>query len=240
MEAQKTVLAVDDDPAVLEVVKDCLDSGGYNVITCPNGELALDQLKNNQVDLIVVDLGLPDMDGLELTRAFKAQSQAGVIILSGRSDTTEKVVGLELGADDYLTKPFEPRELLARTRSVLRRSESLASVTSSDEGTSYEFDGWSLNINRREFINPAGDHIDLTSGEFDFLKVFVEHPNRVLSRDQILEIAYTNDSPAYDRSVDIRIARLRKKIEQDPKAPQWIKTVRNAGYIFTATVSSNS
>ncbi len=240
MESQKTILAVDDDPYVLDVVKDCLDSGGYKVITCPNAELALDHLQNNQVDLIVVDLGLPDMDGLELTRAFKAQSEAGVIILSGRSDTTEKVVGLELGADDYLTKPFEPRELLARTRSVLRRSELVSSAASADDGTSYDFDGWNLNVSRREFVNPDGDHIDLTSGEFDFLKVFVEHPNRVLSRDQILEIAYTNDSPAYDRSVDIRIARLRKKIEQDPKAPQWIKTVRNAGYIFTAAVSPNN
>ncbi|MBT3991587.1 MAG: response regulator transcription factor [Rhodospirillaceae bacterium] len=238
METQKTVLAVDDDPNVLEVVTDCLETGGYNVITSPNGQQALSQLENNKVDLIVVDLGLPDIDGLELTRSFKMKSDAGVIILSGRADTTEKVVGLEIGADDYLTKPFEPRELLARARSVLRRAEASGSPAKADDGESYQFDGWNLNISRREFFTPDGDMIELTSGEFDFLKVFVEHPNRILSRDQILDFAYTNDSPAYDRSVDIRIARLRKKIERDPKAPQWIKTVRNAGYIFTAAVSS--
>ncbi len=238
VESQKTILAIDDDPNVLEVVVDCLEVGGYNVITSQNGEQALRQLENNHDDLIVVDLGLPDMDGLELTRSFKTKSKAGVIILSGRADTTEKIVGLEIGADDYLTKPFEPRELLARVRSVLRRAEATTTSTPSDDNEGYLFDGWNLNISRREFITPEGEMIELTSGEFNFLKVFVEHPNRILSRDQILGFAYTNDSPAYDRSVDIRIARLRKKIEQNPKAPQWIKTVRNAGYIFTAAVSS--
>ena len=200
----------------------------------------LHPLENTEVDLIIVDLGLPDIDGLELTRSFKEKSDAGVIILSGRADTTEKVVGLELGADDYLTKPFEPRELLARVRSVLRRAETIEKPESSDNDESYVFDGWNLNISRRELLSPEGEIVELTSGEFDFLKVFVEHPNRVLSRDQILEFAYTNDSPAYDRSVDIRIARLRKKIERHTKSPQWIKTVRNAGYIFTASVSTEN
>jgi two-component system, OmpR family, response regulator len=235
--SQKTVLAVDDDPDILDVVTDCLEVGGYNVITSQNGAEAMQQLETNQIDLIIVDLGLPDMDGLELTRAMKAKSSAGIIILSGRADTTEKVVGLEIGADDYLTKPFEPRELLARARSVLRRADSSVSPVKSNDSENYRFDGWNLNISRRELISPEEKTIELTSGEFDFLKVFVEHPNRVLSRNQILDFAYTNDSPAYDRSVDIRIARLRKKIERDPKSPQWIKTVRNAGYIFTATVS---
>jgi two-component system, OmpR family, response regulator len=236
--SQKTVLAVDDDPDVLDVVTDCLEVGGYNVITSQDGTQAIQQLETNQIDLIIVDLGLPDIDGLELTRAMKAKSSAGIIILSGRADTTEKVVGLEIGADDYLTKPFEPRELLARARSVLRRADSKVSPVKSDDSENYQFDGWNLNISRRELLTPEEKVIELTSGEFDFLKVFVEHPNRVLSRNQILDFAYTNDSPAYDRSVDIRIARLRKKIERDPKSPQWIKTVRNAGYIFTATVST--
>ena len=234
------LLIIDDDEKLNLLLTDYLGKMGFEVLSAVLPEEGLQLLEKKNPDLVILDVMLPEMDGFEVCRKIRQSSIVPVIMLTARGEVMDRVVGLEIGADDYLPKPFEPRELLARTRSVLRRSESLASVTSSDEGTSYEFDGWSLNINRREFINPAGDHIDLTSGEFDFLKVFVEHPNRVLSRDQILEIAYTNDSPAYDRSVDIRIARLRKKIEQDPKAPQWIKTVRNAGYIFTATVSSNS
>ncbi len=237
MESQKTVLAVDDDPEILDIVSDCLNMGGYDVLTSGDGTQALQVLDKNDVDLIIVDLGLPDMDGLELTRAMKAKSSAGIVILSGRTDTMEKVVGLEIGADDYLTKPFEPRELLARVRSVLRRSTA-GSSNAADASMAYEFDGWNFDIGKREFSTPAGELISLTSGEFELMKAFVEHPNRVLSRDQILEYAYNNDSPAFDRSVDIRIARLRKKIEKDPKAPQWIKTVRNAGYIFAASVTS--
>jgi len=230
-----SVLVIDDDPSACEVVADTLESNGFQPFIANNAADGLKVLGRNNIDLIIVDLGLPDMDGLELTRSLKSLSKAGVIILSGRTETTEKVVGLELGADDYLTKPFEPRELVARVRSVLRRSTSKSEITG-EQGRIYEFDGWKLDINRRELTDPDNNVIEITSGEFDFLKVFVEHPNRVLSRDQILEFAYNNDTPAYDRSVDIRITRLRRKIEPDPKSPQWIKTLRNAGYIFAVPV----
>lgn len=238
MESHKSILVIDDDPEILEIVTECLEVGGFQVQTSSDATQALKLLENTDVNLIIVDLGLPDMDGLELTRALKTKSQAGIVILSGRTDTMEKVVGLEIGADDYLTKPFEPRELLARVRSVLRRSDHPSGSTS-DESLIYEFDGWKFDVSKREFSTPAGDLINLTSGEFELMKAFVDHPNRVLSRDQILDYAYTTDSPAFDRSVDIRIARLRKKIEKDPKAPKWIKTVRNAGYIFAATIHTN-
>ena len=237
-ETGKTILVVDDDPGVREVVTDCLTNSGYHVIISGDGSTAVTAMKENDIDLAIVDLGLPDVDGLDLTRSLKDHSNAGVIILSGRSNTTEKIVGLEVGADDYLTKPFEPRELLARVRSVLRRSGQNATPDKTAEKSEvYSFDGWQLDVSRRELLSDDENIIDLTSGEFDLLKVFVENPNRIMTRYQILEHADSNDNPAYDRSVDIRIARLRKKIERNSKTPQWIKTVRNAGYIFTASVT---
>jgi len=239
LQPKKTVLVVDDDPNVIEVVVECLESGGYLVLASVNGTQALEILDKSNVDLVIVDLGLPDIDGLELTRSIKTKSRAGIIILSGRTDTTDKVVGLEIGADDYLTKPFELRELLARVRSVLRRKADDANSTAADNILVYEFDGWIFNLGKREVASPAGSIINLTSGEFDLLSVFVENPNSVLSRDQISDLLATDNGSSFDRSIDLRINRLRKKLENIPKEPKLIKTVRNAGYKFVATVSSN-
>jgi DNA-binding response OmpR family regulator len=231
------ILVVDDDPDVLDIVDRCLADAGYRVATADNGPKAMDRIKSETFDLAIIDIGLPGMDGLTLTRSFKEHTNIGIIILSGRGDTTDRIVGLEVGADDYVTKPFEPRELLARVRSVLRRVGSNADDGEATEGGStYTFDDWRLDAAGRKLKSASGDYVQLTSGEFDMLLAFVMHPNRVLSRDQLLDLLTTSYRPAYDRSIDVRLGRLRRKIEADPKSPELIKTIRNVGYIFSATV----
>jgi two-component system OmpR family response regulator len=202
-----------------------------------NTGIGVDEMvQSNNIDLAIVDIGLPGADGLTLTRSLKESHDIGVIILSGRGDTTEKIVGLEIGADDYVTKPFEPRELLARVRSVLRRLNTLEKPASESSMTHY-FMGWKLDLMVRSLTSSDGEAMDMSSGEINLFKAFIEHPNRVLSRDQLLDYTHDVDTPAFDRNVDVQIARLRKKIEVEPQNPQLIKTVRNAGYIFTAKVT---
>ena len=229
------ILVVDDDPDVRDIVERCLADAGYQVLLLEDGSKVFDTISENAIDLAIVDLVLPDTDGLMLTRKIKEHSDIGVVILSGRGETTEKIIGLEVGADDYLSKPFEPRELLARVRSVLRRI-SQESPESSVEVTVFAFDDWRLDITARTLSSPKGEAVELSSGEFNLLKAFVEHPNRVLSRDQLLDYTHANDTPAFDRSVDVRVGRVRKKIEVDPQNPQFIKTIRNGGYMFAAKV----
>lgn len=231
---------MDDDPNILDVVSECLNGDGYTVLTSANGTQALETLNNNDVDLIIIDLGPPDIQGFDLIPALKSISQAGIIILSGRTNMDEKIVGLEIGADDYLTKPFNLRELLARVRSVLRQYATDTNSIPADSNLIYEFGGWKFNIEKREITPLTGANINLTNGEFDLLRVFVENPNTVLSRDRLLELTAPNDSSSFDRSIDIRIARIRKKFEKNSTAPKLIKTVRKAGYIFAAVVSSNT
>jgi two-component system OmpR family response regulator len=220
------ILVVDDDEAVRDLVERCLVDSGYDVTKVDRGEGVPEIVKEQNIDLVVLDLILPDTDGLSLTRKLKEHSDVGVVILSGRGETTEKVIGLEIGADDYLAKPFEPRELLARLRSVLRRMEPKAPKTVGDF-SGLEFEGWKLDTSAQKLESP----------EFMLLQVLVEHPNRVLSREQLLEFTHRNYTPAFDRSVDVQIMRLRKKIEDNPQTPLLIKTVRNAGYIFTPKVN---
>jgi len=236
------ILIVDDEPDIREIVGMMLEDAGFQVFTLPSGDGLVDLVTQEDIDLVVLDLGLPGADGLSLTRELKAKSDVGVVILSGRAETTEKIIGLEVGADDYLSKPFEPRELLARVRSVLRRlaagakggGEADAQPAESD---AYAFNGWRLDALSRSLTDPEGREISLSSGEFNLLKALVEHPNRVLSRDQLLDLTHGLDTPAFDRSVDVQVVRLRKKIEPNPGKPEFIKTVRNAGYIFTAKVA---
>ena len=230
------VLVVDDDPDVLDIVERCLADAGYDVATATDGPKAMERIKAENFDLAIVDIGLPGMDGLTLTRSFKEHTNIGIIILSGRGDTTDRIVGLEVGADDYVTKPFEPRELLARVRSVLRRVVSPEQPEQSEGNLGYTFDGWVLDASGRRLSTIDGEPVSLTSGEFDMLLAFVTHPNRVLSRDQLLDLLTTSYRPAYDRSIDVRLGRLRRKIEADPKSPELIKTIRNVGYIFSANV----
>ena len=192
---------------------------------------------------MIVDVGLPDMDGLTVTRNIRQKHDLGIIIVSGRGDLTDRVVGLEVGADDYITKPFEPREVLARVRSVLRRGDrpAAAAPTALPPSTphrKYSFNGCIIDMTSQTLTDRDGQAVVLTSGEYKLLETFVTHANRVLSRDQLLYYVCAHDTPAFDRSIDVRIGRLRKKIHDDPRQPTLIKTVRNSGYIFAGAVSA--
>lgn len=235
MKKQTKVLVIDDEPDICAIVEMVLSDAGYDVSVLTKGNEALAHVENNGIELVVLDLGLPDVDGLGLTRTLKERTDVSVVILSGRGETTEKIIGLEIGADDYMSKPFEPRELLARVRSVLRQKSK--TVEKDVQGSqNLIFDGWDLDLMVRTLSSPEGEPVPMSSGEFNLLKAFASHPNRVLSRDQLLDYTHDLDTPAFDRSVDVQIARLRKKIEPDPKNPSYIKTIRNAGYLFTAKV----
>ncbi len=233
------ILVVDDDPAIRAIVAHCLEDAGYRVTTLGDGERGPRVVAEEGIHLAVLDVGLPGIDGLTLTRQLRVLTDIGIIILSGRDAITEKIIGLEVGADDYLAKPFEPRELLARVRSVLRRLPRAEHGMRSNTPAArplYRFAGWTLDLARRSVTFEDGQAADLTSGEFDLLEVFAEHPNRVLSRNQLMDYLHGNRTPAFDRSIDVRIRRLRQKIEADPNSPALIKTVRHAGYMFTAVV----
>ncbi len=239
----KHVLIVEDDPIVADVVAACLEEAEFETTITASGQAALNMISDTHIDICVVDLGLPDMDGLSLTREIKSTTNIGIIILSGRGDTTERIIGLEVGADDYLGKPFEPRELLARVRSIIRRTQPVpqphhgVSNATAQSDASFYFEGWKVDLSSLEITSPNGTHPQLSNSEFNLLQAFIEHPNRVLSRDQLLDLIHGNDTPAFDRSIDVQITRLRKKIENDPKSPRFIKTVRNRGYMFTARVT---
>ena len=234
------IMVVDDDDRLRKLLRRYLSENGYRVTTAENAEDAEAKLRGLTFDLLVLDVMMPGENGVDLTRRLRERLPVPILLLTAMSEAEDRISGLESGADDYLTKPFEPRELLARVRSVLRR---LAAVATSDVAAptsanqSYVFEGWCLDIMARTLTDPAGDGVALSSGEFSLLMAFVEHPNRVLSRDQLLDFTHGHDTPAFDRSVDVQIARLRKKIKHDPLAPDFIKTVRNAGYIFAGKVS---
>jgi len=232
------VLVVEDDDDVRNVVQRSLVGAGFKVTALPDGSRVQNILASGNIDVVVTDLTLPDCDGLALTRHIKEHHDVGVVILSGRSDTTDRIIGLEIGADDYIPKPFEPRELVARVRSVLRRTEGKARGTGNDTPEKvFTFSGWTLNTSSRDLRDPENSIVGLTSGEYKLLEALVTHANRVLSRDQLLDLVSSNDAPAFDRSVDVRVGRLRKKLGDDSKSPTLIKTVRNGGYIFTAKVT---
>jgi two-component system OmpR family response regulator len=235
----KNLVVVEDDPDVRALLERCLQADGYHV-TCLAAAAGLDELlAGGDVDLVIVDVGLPDADGLTITRQIRQNHDLGIIIVSGRGDLTDRVVGLEVGADDYITKPFEPREVLARVRSVLRRGErSSPALAAGKPHRKYSFNGCIIDMTSQSLMDQGGHVVGLTSGEYKLLETFVTHANRVLSRDQLLDYVCAHDAPAFDRSIDVRIGRLRKKINDDPRRPNLIKTVRNSGYIFASAVSA--
>jgi two-component system OmpR family response regulator len=193
-------------------------------------------LDGNRIDLIVLDLMLPGEDGLTLCRNLRAKSRIPIIMLTAMGEETDRIVGLEMGADDYLAKPFNPRELLARIKAVLRRVAQAPAPVPVEGGAVLEFAGWTLDRDRRELQRPDGILVPLTSGEYELLAVFATHPGRVLSRDQLLDLARGREAQPFDRSIDVQVSRLRRKIEAEPQAPRLIKTVRNGGYTFTPNV----
>ena len=235
-EVAERILVVDDDPGIRDVVSDFLGKHGYKVATAADAREMEQLLERGPVDLIVLDVMLPGEDGLAICRRLSSSDNAPpIIMLSAMGEDTDRIVGLELGADDYLPKPCNPRELLARVRAVLRRAE--AKSTRPEGAAVCEFAGWSLDLVRRELRSPHGVVVNLSSGEFSLLRTFVERPQRVLSRDQLLELARGPDSEAFDRAIDVQISRLRRKLDDGGGGGQdLIRTIRNEGYMFTAKV----
>jgi len=233
METQSEhLLVVDDDAGLRELLERYLGEQGYQVSTVENGE-AMDQFLGAQrPDLIILDLMMPGEDGLSIASRLSASSDVPIIILSARGEEVDRIVGLEIGADDYLPKPFNPRELLARIRSVLRRNSSNTLQAESTDGHLHQFGPFEINFDNRTLYR-GNDLIDLTSGEYDLLVSLIEHPNRVLSRDTLVDLLKGYDRSPFDRSIDVRVTRLRRKIEEDPANPIFIRTVWGAGYMFT-------
>jgi len=194
----------------------------------------------SRVDLVILDLMLPGEDGLTLARALRQESTVGIIILTGRGEIVDRIIGLEMGADDYLPKPFHLRELLARVKSVLRRASSRSMENQAVSPRSKaRFAGWNLDLSSRELLSPSGKEVRLTTGEFDLLAAFVNNANQVLTRDRLLDLARNREGGPFDRTIDVQVGRLRRKLEEDPQRPTMIKTVRGTGYIFTPPVEVN-
>ena len=232
------VLAVDDDEDMRQLMTEYLGDNDLRVTAVATGADMQKVLAEHPVDVIVLDLRLAGEDGMQHAKKLRETSEIPIIIVSGRNDEADRVMGLELGADDYLTKPFSPRELLARVRAVLRRFKSAGEVmpARNEKRRAYRFAGWELNLRTRRLTEPGGQRVELSNGEFNLLEAFCAAPQRVLSRDQLLSLSRLHNAEVYDRSVDVQILRLRRKIEADPSQPAYIKTERGVGYIFAAPV----
>ena len=232
------VLIVDDDGQIRQLAAKFLRANGLRVSQARDGVEMHEMLRSATIDLIVLDVMLPGRNGLELCKDLRVTSTVPVIMLTAKGDETDKIVGLEVGADDYVAKPFNPRELLARIKAVLRRTAASASAKTGRAQRGFMFDGWSVDLLRRELTNPDGVMVDLSGGEFDLLLAFLEAPNRILSRDHLLDAARNRMSGSFDRSIDVLVSRLRRKIEQGfAQSPDTIKTVRGAGYLFLPKVT---
>ncbi|MCZ8185724.1 MAG: response regulator transcription factor [Beijerinckiaceae bacterium] len=233
-----SILIVDDDSDIRTLLGSFLETHGFSVTKARDGAEMQLCLARSHHDLAILDLMLPGQDGLELCRQLRQRSAMPIIMLTARTEETDRIVGLEIGADDYVTKPFNPRELLARIRAVLRRSSGMPAP---DAGAAplrgYRFEGWTLSPERRELTNPAGVMVDLSTGEFDLLLAFLEAPNRVLTREHLLDAARSQPEAVFDRAIDVQVSRLRKKIEPGEDSPPMIRTVRGAGYLFVPRVS---
>jgi two-component system, OmpR family, phosphate regulon response regulator OmpR len=225
--ATQRILVVDDDVALRELIVDYLTSSGFQVEGVGDGAAFRNSMALHGADLVVLDLMLPGEDGLSLLKWLRTDGGPPVIIVSARGEEVDRVVGLEVGADDYLAKPFGPRELLARVRAVLRRGSSLPK-----EESSYSFGSFRLDISSHVLVHD-GNEVPITSGEFILLRVFIEHPNQVLSRDQLITLIKGYERDAFDRSIDVRVTRLRRKIEANPESPIYLRTVWGEGYLFS-------
>jgi two-component system, OmpR family, response regulator len=233
VDASAEILIVDDDGQILILVAKFLRANGFRVHTARNGVEMAETLKRLSVDLIVLDLMLPGKNGLEICRDLRRTSSVPIIMLTAKGDETDRIIGLEVGADDYLPKPFNPRELLARIGAVLRRTRTTANSATERSGRSFTFAGWSLDTMKRELTAPSGVVVDLSTGEYDLLLAFLEAPQRVLSREFLLDAARNRAIEGYDRSIDVQVSRLRRKLDG---REDLIKTVRGAGYLFATDV----
>lgn len=231
------VLIVDDDSRIRASLTRFLTDNGLRISQASDGDSMRKTFDKAKIDLVLLDIMLPGEDGLSLCRKLRAERNTPVVLLTAVTGDTDKIIGLELGADDYICKPFNPRELLARIRAVLRRSGDASERDAHSGSGRLEFEGWCLDTKRRVLTSPLGALVDLTTGEFDMLQVFVEHPQEVLTRDQLLDFTRGRSSVVFDRSMDVQVSRLRRKIEADPQNPTLIKTVRSGGYLFAAAVT---
>src|SRR5580658_179591 len=238
MKGREHILIVEDHPEIRELVQRYLEEEGFKVSAADNGEAMRRIMAQDPVDLVLLDLVLPGEDGLTLARDLRLDSDVGIIILTGRGEIVDRIIGLEMGADDYLPKPFHLRELLARVKSVLRRA-SARRESGHDRPSSARFNGWLLDLTARELTSPRGENVRLTTGEFDLLAAFVVRANQVLSRDRLLDLARNREAGPFDRTIDVQVGRLRRKLEPDPQKPTIIKTVRGTGYIFTPAIETS-
>ena len=234
---QPHILVVDDDPQIRELLEEYLTENALRVSVVSTGQQMAKILADETIDLVVLDLRLAGEDGMAIARALREQSAIPIVMLTGVRDEADRVMGLELGADDYLTKPFSPRELLARIRTVLRRTKGAALAQArQQEVRAYRFADFELNLRTRRLKRREGPAIDLTNGEFNLLAALLAAPQRILTRDQILEASRVYDNEVYDRSIDVQVLRLSRKIESDPSQPRFIVTERGVGYTFNSPV----
>jgi two-component system OmpR family response regulator len=234
------IAVLDDEAEITRLLANYLQAQGFRVSQIHDGRSLLRLMADDPAQLVLLDLGLPGEDGFSIARRLRERWRCGLVIVTGRGDAVDKVVGLEIGADDYITKPFDLRELLARVKAVLRRTHGDAEAVST--GTTarpkHRFAGWELDVAARRLLDPERREVALTSGEFDLLSTFVDHAGRVLSRDFLLEQTRGREAAPFDRTIDVQVGRLRKKLENDSDDPQIIKSVRGAGYILVAPVTS--
>jgi DNA-binding response OmpR family regulator len=221
-----------------ELVSGYLHDNALQVTAVATGAAMAQALANHVIDLVVLDLRLASEDGMQLARRLREESAMPIIIVTGKTDEADRVMGLELGADDYVMKPFSPRELLARIRAVLRRYQTAREVLPArdEKRRAYRFEGWELNLGSRRLTSPGGGRVELTHAEFNLLQAFCAAPQRVLSRDQLLDLSRLHGAEVFDRTVDVQVLRLRRKLEPDPGRPQYIRTERGAGYVFSVAV----
>ncbi|MFA5372528.1 MAG: response regulator [Sideroxydans sp.] len=228
----KHILVVDDDAGLRELLHEYLSAQGFQVTTVADGGGMDAQLTKHTADLVILDLMLPGEDGLSLARRLRAQGDVPIIMLSARGEDVDRIIGLEVGADDYLAKPFNPRELLARIRALLRRNKHSHGRNSEPGPDTRHFGPYTMDLDAR-LLSRQDTTVTLTAGEFNLLRIFVDHPNRVLGRDSIMDMLKGFERSPFDRSIDVRVTRLRRKIEDDPNAPQYIRTVWGEGYLFS-------
>ncbi len=230
------ILVVDDDAQIRDLLHDYLARNGYRVTVAANGKQLRAAVAASRPDLVILDLMLPGEDGLTLCRDLRAASSLPIIMLTARGEETDRIVGLEMGADDYLAKPFSPRELLARIKSVLRRARSMPDNLQPEAVKGFRFAGWYLDVATRNLTSPAGLLIALGGTEFRLLRAFLDHANRVLTREQLIELMLSRDAGPFDRAIDVQVSRLRQRLEDDARDPKLVKTVRNQGYVLAAEV----
>ena len=232
------LLIVDDDREIRNLLTEYLEQAGYRVSAVGEGKAMRRVLEANRIDLVVLDLMLPGEDGLTLCRELRTRTNLPVLMLTARSDEVDRIVGLEMGADDYLSKPFNPRELLARIKSILRRAQALPTNMAADAVQRFCFAGWALDVATRNVQAADGLIVPLSGAEYRLLRVFLDHPQRVLARDQLLELANGREAILFDRSIDVLVGRLRKRLRDDRREPALIKTVRGEGYVLAAAVAA--